>query len=213
MRMCDACERDDHMNCGMQTWCECECDPEQAAYLACFEVDPYQTEHESCCENGSAKTMTQRRDSARESSRTESTLSVGRARPARGYRLVGPFEPEQFEDTAMDPVRVQIGMKEYAVPVGHDAFQEVCLDQCYSSDGGATWRDLQQFHLWPDHAKRACASEASAYWFLRSIMDTSVGAAEQVGYTARAKDWSLLGGLSEMVGDQLTKERAACGRS
>lgn len=23
---CDACERGDHINCGMQTWCECECD-------------------------------------------------------------------------------------------------------------------------------------------------------------------------------------------
>jgi hypothetical protein len=24
--MCEACERDDHANCGLQTWCECECD-------------------------------------------------------------------------------------------------------------------------------------------------------------------------------------------
>lgn len=22
---CEACERGDHVNCGMQTWCECEC--------------------------------------------------------------------------------------------------------------------------------------------------------------------------------------------
>lgn len=22
---CEACERDDHFNCGMQTWCECDC--------------------------------------------------------------------------------------------------------------------------------------------------------------------------------------------
>ena len=28
--MCEACERDDHANCGMQTWCECDCDPELA---------------------------------------------------------------------------------------------------------------------------------------------------------------------------------------
>lgn len=24
--MCEACERGDHDNCGMQTWCECECE-------------------------------------------------------------------------------------------------------------------------------------------------------------------------------------------
>lgn len=23
--MCEACERGDHDNCGMQTWCECDC--------------------------------------------------------------------------------------------------------------------------------------------------------------------------------------------
>ena len=23
--MCEACERGDHQNCGMQTWCECDC--------------------------------------------------------------------------------------------------------------------------------------------------------------------------------------------
>lgn len=23
---CEACERGDHFNCGMQTWCECDCD-------------------------------------------------------------------------------------------------------------------------------------------------------------------------------------------
>jgi hypothetical protein len=23
--MCEACERGDHVNCGMQTWCECDC--------------------------------------------------------------------------------------------------------------------------------------------------------------------------------------------
>lgn len=23
---CEACERGDHMNCGMQTWCECDCE-------------------------------------------------------------------------------------------------------------------------------------------------------------------------------------------
>lgn len=27
-RMCQACIEGHHWNCGMQTWCECECDPE-----------------------------------------------------------------------------------------------------------------------------------------------------------------------------------------
>jgi len=26
MVKCDACERGEHWDCGMQTWCECECD-------------------------------------------------------------------------------------------------------------------------------------------------------------------------------------------
>jgi len=26
--LCSACKEGDHVNCGMQTWCECECDPE-----------------------------------------------------------------------------------------------------------------------------------------------------------------------------------------
>ena len=26
MRMCEACGRGEHYLCGMQTWCECECD-------------------------------------------------------------------------------------------------------------------------------------------------------------------------------------------
>jgi len=25
--MCEACERGDHVNCGMQTWCSCDCEP------------------------------------------------------------------------------------------------------------------------------------------------------------------------------------------
>jgi len=24
--ICEACERGDHANCGMQTWCECDCE-------------------------------------------------------------------------------------------------------------------------------------------------------------------------------------------
>ena len=30
LRLCSACEEEDHANCGMQVWCECECDPELA---------------------------------------------------------------------------------------------------------------------------------------------------------------------------------------
>lgn len=26
-RLCAACENGDHQNCGLQTWCECDCDP------------------------------------------------------------------------------------------------------------------------------------------------------------------------------------------
>lgn len=51
-RMCNACEREDHENCGMQTWCECDCagpdaigmpDPRDIVGHATFdtgEIDP-----------------------------------------------------------------------------------------------------------------------------------------------------------------------------
>lgn len=35
-RMCSACERGDHRHCGLQTWCECDCDPD-AFDIECFE--------------------------------------------------------------------------------------------------------------------------------------------------------------------------------
>lgn len=39
--MCEACERGDHANCGMQTWCECDCDPEQAEpFIEEYEDEP-----------------------------------------------------------------------------------------------------------------------------------------------------------------------------
>lgn len=31
--MCEACERGHHANCGMQTWCECDCDPDAVDYF------------------------------------------------------------------------------------------------------------------------------------------------------------------------------------
>lgn len=31
--MCEACERGDHDQCGMQTWCECECCGPYGVYL------------------------------------------------------------------------------------------------------------------------------------------------------------------------------------
>ena len=38
--MCEACKRDEHWNCGMQTWCECDC----AGPDGCYELppDPYE---------------------------------------------------------------------------------------------------------------------------------------------------------------------------
>lgn len=35
-RLCEACERGDHANCGQQTWCECDCDPFVASVDAAF---------------------------------------------------------------------------------------------------------------------------------------------------------------------------------
>jgi hypothetical protein len=35
--MCEACERGDHGNCGLQTWCECDCDGTDD----CFDPDAY----------------------------------------------------------------------------------------------------------------------------------------------------------------------------
>ena len=32
-QLCEACEHDEHWSCGMQTWCECDCDgPETQGY-------------------------------------------------------------------------------------------------------------------------------------------------------------------------------------
>ena len=33
MRMCTACEEGRHWDCGMQTWCECDCDGPEGVYL------------------------------------------------------------------------------------------------------------------------------------------------------------------------------------
>ena len=30
---CDACSRGDHHNCGLQTWCECDCEGPDGFYL------------------------------------------------------------------------------------------------------------------------------------------------------------------------------------
>ena len=40
MEMCSACERGQHWDCGLQTWCKCECDPE--AVKAFDPGDPYE---------------------------------------------------------------------------------------------------------------------------------------------------------------------------
>lgn len=36
--LCDACENGEHWNCGMQTWCECDCDGPGGMYG--YEDDP-----------------------------------------------------------------------------------------------------------------------------------------------------------------------------
>ena len=38
--LCQACEEGRHEDCGMQTWCECDCDPEAARMFP--EFDPYE---------------------------------------------------------------------------------------------------------------------------------------------------------------------------
>lgn len=38
--MCEACERGDHDRCGMQTWCECECDGYHGFGLPDIELIP-----------------------------------------------------------------------------------------------------------------------------------------------------------------------------
>ena len=30
--MCEACERNEHWNCGMQTWCSCDCEGPDGEY-------------------------------------------------------------------------------------------------------------------------------------------------------------------------------------
>jgi hypothetical protein len=36
-RTCDACEQGDHFHCGLQTWCQCDCDGPYGDY-----TDPYE---------------------------------------------------------------------------------------------------------------------------------------------------------------------------
>ena len=37
--MCEACERGDHEQCGMQTWCECDCAGDARYYRPAGAVD------------------------------------------------------------------------------------------------------------------------------------------------------------------------------
>lgn len=39
MRMCSACQEGRHWDCGMQSWCECDCDPEAAEIDEIFNPD------------------------------------------------------------------------------------------------------------------------------------------------------------------------------
>lgn len=36
-RMCEACEHEEHWNCGMQTWCECDCSGPDGVYAGHYE--------------------------------------------------------------------------------------------------------------------------------------------------------------------------------
>ncbi len=40
MRMCSACEDGEHHDCGLQTWCECECDPYSCTCRDCHYEPP-----------------------------------------------------------------------------------------------------------------------------------------------------------------------------
>ena len=31
--LCEACSNDDHDNCGMQTWCQCDCEGSNSLYI------------------------------------------------------------------------------------------------------------------------------------------------------------------------------------
>lgn len=39
-RMCEACSRGLHWLCGMQTWCECDCDGPEGIYGFIYDGDP-----------------------------------------------------------------------------------------------------------------------------------------------------------------------------
>lgn len=51
---CEACDQGDHHNCGMQTWCECECDPESIVYGLPDDIVGHKTfaTGETCSETG-----------------------------------------------------------------------------------------------------------------------------------------------------------------
>ena len=40
MRLCNACEDGEHHDCGLQTWCQCECDPDNCTCSDCYYEPP-----------------------------------------------------------------------------------------------------------------------------------------------------------------------------
>lgn len=48
--MCEACERGDHDNCGMQTWCSCDCEGYQDGRYYVPDYDPMDREERAARE-------------------------------------------------------------------------------------------------------------------------------------------------------------------
>ena len=52
-QLCQACEDGDHFNCGMQTWCACDCDPENCEPLSFgYEDEGFEDDHFDGCSHG-----------------------------------------------------------------------------------------------------------------------------------------------------------------
>ncbi len=46
--MCQACEAGDHGNCGLQTWCECDCDGTDDCFDPMAYFDSYDAPEQPC---------------------------------------------------------------------------------------------------------------------------------------------------------------------
>lgn len=48
---CQACEEGDHQNCGMQTWCECDCDGPEGVYFEPPDIFMHITPKADACDH------------------------------------------------------------------------------------------------------------------------------------------------------------------